>query len=591
MESLVEQNLNKKFDSVVILASSNGFTLTASVSYHYAIRFSKYLKVIFIQPDQEKERYYTENTAFENVIILHLLKTYSPQQGKLLESSLLSLKICKPLIMIYNINFCYFLENYYPPLRILHVTKNFMADYNLSDAFLEPLIVRCLKNVDIVVTVHENIIERIYHKLNQEENLNAELIFEADQNYKQNFENLIILLKEGKTNQWNNTPKKINILYDENSMHVFTISNYLEMFKRYSHNEITYTPATGTATCKKDTLDNYDAVIIFYSIRICFPHYLSHDYKMALKNYHGHKILMIQDDYDNTEKTRKEIERLGIQTVYTVVPQEYINQIYPQTRFVNVNFFNIMTGYISEEMKNYPNRIPMNKRKYIIGYRGRNIGYWYGNLAREKLEIGIKMKNICIDRGLNVDIEWEEDKRIYAEQWLKWLSSCKATLGTESGSNIFDDKGKLKKLVKRILKKYPDISYKEVFEKYLKPYEGVIKMNQISPKMFEAISLKVALILYEGEYSGILKPNKHYIVLKKDFSNIEEVLEKLKDDEYLQELVDNAYTDIMSNYKLSYKWLIEYIDTCIESIYLPLPLQSSKSSIFHKFLKRVKNIK
>lgn len=274
-----------------------------------------------------------------------------------------------------------------------------------------------------------------------------------------------------------------------------------------------------------------------------------------------------------------------------MVPQEYIDQIYPQTRFVNVNFFNIMTGYISEEMKNYPNRIPMNKRKYIIGYRGRNIGYWYGNLAREKLEIGIKMKKICIDRGLNVDIEWEEDKRIYTEQWLKWLSSCKATLGTESGSNIFDDKGKLKKLVKRILKKYPDISYKEVFEKYLKPYEGVIKMNQISPKMFEAISLKVALILYEGEYSGILKPNEHYIMLKKDFSNIEEVLEKLKDDKYLQELVDNAYTDIMSNYKLSYKWLIEYIDTCIESKYLPLPLQSSKSSIFHKFLKRVKNIK
>ena len=210
----------------------------------------------------------------------------------------------------------------------------------------------------------------------------------------------------------------------------------------------------------------------------------------------------------------------------------------------------------------------MSERKVMIGYRGRDIGYWYGNLAREKLEIGIKMKKICREKELCVDIEWEADKRIYSEDWLKWLSSCKATLGTESGSNIFDDTGELKRLVEEEQSKNPQVSYEEVFEKYLKPYEGIVKMNQVSPKMFESISLKVALILYEGEYSGILKPNVHYIPLKKDFSNIEEVLKTLEDNEYLQNLVDNAYENIMTDYKLSYQWLIEYIDVYIDSEFL-----------------------
>ena len=42
-------------------------------------------------------------------------------------------------------------------------------------------------------------------------------------------------------------------------------------------------------------------------------------------------------------------------------------------------------------------------------------------------------------------------------------------------------------------------------------------MGQISPKMFEAISLGTVLVMFEGKYSNILKPDLHYISLKKDF--------------------------------------------------------------------------
>ena len=58
-------------------------------------------------------------------------------------------------------------------------------------------------------------------------------------------------------------------------------------------------------------------------------------------------------------------------------------------------------------------------------------------------------------------------------------------------------------------------------------------MNQISPRVFEAIALRTALVLFEGEYSGIIAPGVHYIPLKKNLSNLDDVLSLLGDDEYL----------------------------------------------------------
>ena len=53
-------------------------------------------------------------------------------------------------------------------------------------------------------------------------------------------------------------------------------------------------------------------------------------------------------------------------------------------------------------------------------------------------------------------IEWEANKRICGDKRYIFLSNCKATLGTESGSNIFD----LREILKQILKKrYQKIHY------------------------------------------------------------------------------------------------------------------------------------
>ena len=46
----------------------------------------------------------------------------------------------------------------------------------------------------------------------------------------------------------------------------------------------------------------------------------------------------------------------------------------------------------------------------------------------------------------------------------------------------------------------------------------------ISPRHFEAAAFRICQVLFEGEYSGVLRPMVHYIPLKKDFSNFDQVV-------------------------------------------------------------------
>src|SRR5437879_10249656 len=115
------------------------------------------------------------------------------------------------------------------------------------------------------------------------------------------------------------------------------------------------------------------------------------------------------------------------------------------------------------------------------------------------------MKEICAARGLATDIAWEESDRIYGNGWFDFLGRCKATLGTESGANIFDFDGTLRPTIEAELRRNPALTYAEARQKYLQGREGEIVMNQISPKVFEAIACRSALVLFEGRYSDVLE--------------------------------------------------------------------------------------
>lgn len=356
------------------------------------------------------------------------------------------------------------------------------------------------------------------------------------------------------------SPVNIVVFYDYHACETTTVLEHLESFKKYSKHKIFYSQGILDSPCDCN-LELMDVIVIHYSVRISLKNYISPEVAKQIALFKGLKILFIQDEYENTYQAHEWIKKLGIQVVFTCVPDSFIHDVYPFEQFKNVKFINNLTGYIPENLLNSP-IIPLSTRKYHIVYRGRKLPYWYGDLGMEKYEIGIKMKEICEVKGISADIESQDEKRIYGNKWYDFLCSGRATLGTESGANIFDFDLSLRTSIEKKIQKNPDYSYEEAKKDFLKD-DGRIRMNQISPKIFQAITCKTALILYEGRYSNILIPDKHYIELKKDWSNIEDVLKKVSDLNYLEDIIERAYKDIVVSGKYSYKEFIGIFDNVV----------------------------
>ena len=351
--------------------------------------------------------------------------------------------------------------------------------------------------------------------------------------------------------------RRILVLYDHHWLHIKTVADYLMALQRHSENEVYY--ATSFGPCLFD-LDAFDAVVIHYSVKVCFPGHLSASYERALRRARCPKILFLQDEYEATNENCRAILDLGIRLVFTCVPDRSVQRAYPRAKFPGVRFVSILTGFVPLDFVDSAQPKPIRERSTLIGYRGRDIGARFGDLSREKLVIGMRMRALCDARGLKTDIEWAEDRRIYGDDWMKFLCSIRTTLGTESGSNVFDFDGRLERSIERERLLNPKITYEEIHERFLKGIDGAIVMNQISPKIFEAIASRTGLILFEGEYSNVIQPGTHYIPLKKDFSNFDEVIRLAQDDAYLEALTARAYDHVIASGKHSYEAFLRQFD-------------------------------
>ncbi len=336
----------------------------------------------------------------------------------------------------------------------------------------------------------------------------------------------------------------ILVLYDQTLVHTKTTGDHLASFRAFTHHNVYYLNATNEAPLRID-LELFDAIVIHYSVRLAFTWHLSSHFADALAGCRKLKLLFIQDEYDNTWTASDWINRLGIHVVFTNVPPAHLPRIYSRLDHSRVQFVQTLTGYAPLHLKRCPELRPFAQRAVAIGYRVRQLPFRYGKLAWDKFYIGQRMRAVCEERGLKHDIEWTDAKRIYGDQWLDFIASCRATLGAETGSNVFDFDGKLTPAINRYLRANPGSTFDQFFERYLKKHETEEIMNHISPRAFEAIALRTALILFEGRYCGILQPDLHYIALKKDFSNIDDVLARLHDDAFLEAMTERAYDHVV----------------------------------------------
>lgn len=365
-----------------------------------------------------------------------------------------------------------------------------------------------------------------------------------------------------------------------------TIVDHIEAVEHYSEHKIWLCSLIGDLPGTLN-LEKFDAVIIHYSLSILTNHYLSLKAKQQIRDFKGLKLIFVQDEYRQIDVLIHQLAFLKVDVFFTCFPEEEIEKIYPKERLPELSKYTNLTGYIPERLTQIIHQQPMTSRPIHVGYRGRKLPFWYGALAYEKWNIVDKWLEQVTDTELQVDLSYQDNKRIYGAQWIHFLSSCKTTLGVESGASVMDFTGELEKVIDFHQLRYPHDSFDKVQKAYLLPHEGKYKLNQISPRCFEAIALKTVLVLYEGEYSGILIPGRHYIMLKKDFSNIKDVVSYIKDDNFLERMANIAYNEIALNPLYSYASFIKHLDKVIATEFVLRDKLKNRSYYSHDEFKQV----
>ena len=360
-------------------------------------------------------------------------------------------------------------------------------------------------------------------------------------------------------------PGKLLVIYSIVSTVVATTMEYVRSFGSYSRNDVSYINGTHGARLGVE-LDDFDAVWLNYCCRLCFPGYVGADMRHAIKTYRGLKLVSVQDEYEQTENLRQAIEELEFDVVFSVVPESARNYVYPKERFPRTEFISVLTGYVPEQLEAKGGTTPLERRPITIGYRGRDIGARYGELGFWKAQIGRRMKAICLERNIPCDIEVSEASRIPGKSWYTFIESCRTMLGTESGSNVFDFDGSIQRrdeALKRAHGRLSPMSHQE-FASYVAEHESNVGMGQISPRVFEAAALRTPQILLTGRYSGLIEPDEHYLELKKDFSNLDDVLRQVEDIPALQAMAQRTYDRLIASGAYSYRRFVELVDSVIE---------------------------
>jgi hypothetical protein len=140
--------------------------------------------------------------------------------------------------------------------------------------------------------------------------------------------------------------------------------------------------------------------------------------------------------------------------------------------------------------------------------------------------------------GLQCDIRTQ---RLPRRDWSRFLNSCKGIIGAESGTYYLERTDETINAVQAYLRRHPNSSFAELHRKFFSNHPRPMSGKAISSRHFEPIGTQTCQILVEGRYNDILVADKHYIALKKDYSNIAEAVERFKDEVYRLKMANEAY--------------------------------------------------
>jgi len=370
-------------------------------------------------------------------------------------------------------------------------------------------------------------------------------------------------------------PLSVLLLCDDRPDHADNVRQHIAAFARHSRHRIETLNPRGVVSRPSVDFDRFDVIVIHYTLVVTHDAYLSPWFRERIADCRGLKVQFIQDEYRWVDAMTARIQELGIHVLYSLVPEDVVPAVYgPRLHGVDVK--TTLAGFVPTAIPSTLAPRPLRERPVDVVYRGRAVPFWLGRLGQEKLEIARGFSARSEGSGLRVDIAWSEPDRIYGAAWYRFLASARATLSTESGASVVDFDGSIEERTNSYLSMHPTAGFEEVEREVLAPYEGNVRIEVVSPRVFEAAVVRTAMVNFRGRYSDVIEPWRHYVPLEKDFSNFDEVLEALRDHPFLERLAEQAHTDVVASGRYSLERFVSEFDADLAARVAPRRVQAAR---------------
>lgn len=322
----------------------------------------------------------------------------------------------------------------------------------------------------------------------------------------------------------------------------------------------------------------FDAVLFHYSflaLRLDEPVWnrLYTRLGETLKRLYGVKALLPHDEYLCAEALWQLASDCSVKRIFTsCYPHDY-NAIFPSERVDGDGLCRtVLTGYVDEMLQRQIDVMLTKKkrRRYDIGYRALRSNYIFGRHGNLKTEVADAFNSVLPDYpGLRADIRMTSDgygNTITGNNWLRYLLDCRAAIGCLGGSSLLDTDGKLRKATHAFILEHPNADCEAVAAACYPGQDGDIAAYLLGPRHFECAMTKTCQLLVEGDYHGVLAAGRDYIEVKRDFSNIDEVLTLVADGTTCERIAQQCYEDVVQSGKYTYRTFANAVIDDIRSL-------------------------
>lgn len=266
-----------------------------------------------------------------------------------------------------------------------------------------------------------------------------------------------------------------------------------------------------------------------------------------IARFEGPVLALPQDEYDHSEVLDEWLGELGVDAVFSNFAGQARADIY-LTLSGRCQFFKVYTGYVDSAWlaRSRTTTLPLPERPKDLAYRATNLPYWFGSHGQLKSVLAERFLPEASRAGLISDISTKPEDVIVGESWFDFLASARAVLGCESGSSALDRRGEIRESVQDILRQEPDAGFNHVSSRLPSGWDDY-QFFALSPRHFEASLTRTCQVLVRGEYEGVLVPHRHYIPVDRDFSNLLDVVEQLKDVSLLSKIAAASFEEVALN--------------------------------------------